>query len=236
MQAADDLKDALMDEPASRACLSRWMIAVGALIVIGCGHAAFGALALNVVFDGDSVSAGSGAPPDQSPYAQLSRMLGVGAVVRSVAVSGRPVRECNRLYEKLVAPLYDGSAKRNVIAFHAGDNDIALGDTARQAYASFTDYVAKAHRQGWAVIVTTELDRLTFSAPMKAELAEYNALLLANSAKADLVRDYDRVPAMVDHQNMSIYSPDHIHPTAAGYSILAGLILTGIEYLDKAHP
>ena len=213
--------------------LSRRSMLVLAGLATARPSSALAAPTLNVLFDGDSISAGAGVPRFESPYEQLARMLGPGAQVKSVAVGGRPVKTCNALYSQLVAPAYDPSAKLNVIAFHAGDNDIAQGSTAQQTYDQFTGYVRKAHAQGWKIIVTTELDRPRFSITKQNELAEYNTMLLQNRAAADIVYDYNQVPAMRDHRNPWVYTEDEVHPTVAGYTILAEMVLNGIKRLER---
>lgn len=218
-----------------------WLLSIprrSMLVLVGlaaAGHRfALAAPMINVLFDGDSISAGAGVARFESPYEQLARMLGPGAQVKSVAVGGRPVKTCNALYSQLVGPAYNPTANLNAIAFHAGDNDIAQGATAQQTYEQFTDYVRKAHAQGWKIIVTTELDRLGFPLPKQNELARYNEMLLQNRAGADVVYDYNQVPAMRDHRNPWVYTEDEVHPTVAGYTILAEMLFKGIRRLEHA--
>ncbi len=82
--------------------------------------------------------------------------------------------------------------------------------------------------------MTTELDRLGFPLPKQNELARYNDLLLQNRAGADVVYDYNQVPAMRDHRNPWVYLEDEVHPTVAGYTILAEMLFKGIRRLEHA--
>jgi lysophospholipase L1-like esterase len=189
---------------------------------------------VNVLFDGDSISAGVGAPHGRGLDAQVAAALGPDVALHNVAAGGRPVSECLALYAKLVAPQYAPAAGRNVIAFHAGDNDIARNSSAEQAYAAFTAYVAAAHAQGWAVVVSTEMRRPDFPQPKEAQLEAYNALLRRNEAGADAVVDFDRDPRIADfvyRTDPAIFAPDRIHPSEAGYAILSDMLAPAVRRL-----
>lgn len=189
-----------------------------------------------IVFDGDSVSKGYGVRPDQAPDRQLALILGPSVSIYNKALSGWAVSAVLAKFEKDVMPLYDRSAPFNFIAFHAGDNDIAQGRSGADAYAALTQYLALAHRQGWKVIVSTELARPAWSPKDQTELSKYNSLVLQNSAKADDVIDYAREPPMnrtADRFQSGYFCKDAIHPSAKGYRLLAGLLANAIEHLQK---
>jgi hypothetical protein len=175
-----------------------------------------GAQCVNLVFDGDSISAGAGASPGNALDRQVAKAVGPDVRLHNVAVGGRPVVDCLRLYDQLVAPLFDASSRRNVIAFHAGDNDIAQGRSAEETYAAFTDYVAAAHRQGWKVVVSTELRHADFSVLLETKLENYNDLLRRNRAGADAVVDLDADPKLREfsyRKKPELFSHDGIHPS-----------------------
>jgi lysophospholipase L1-like esterase len=187
---------------------------------------------VNLVFDGDSISASAGATPQHGLDFQLAVGLKRPLQSHNVAVGGRPVSECLRLYASLVAPLFVADAAANVIVFHAGDNDIARGKDAAATYAAFTDYVAAAHRQGFRVVVSTELRRPDFSAERKAALEDYNAKLRGNAAAADAVVDFDADPRMADlkrRDDPGMFTHDHVHPADDGYAVLAALLLPAVR-------
>ncbi len=130
-----------------------------------------------------------------------------------------------------VAPHHDPAAPFNIVLFHGGDNDIAAGRTAGQAADSLGRYVALAHAQGWTVIVSTELGRPDWSPSAQAALAEYNVLELRNAAGADLVIDYANASGMADpdaRASGGLYNADGVHPSAAGYAVLADLLRQAI--------
>ena len=184
-----------------------------------------------LVFDGDSISIGLGAQPGLTLAEQVVALLPPGVASHVVGAGGRPVKDCLSLFDTDVRPLYDPRAGHNVIFFHAGDNDITQGSNARQAYDALTAYVARAHRQGWSVVVSTELQRFDLPEAMRAELTAFNALVLANAAGADGVADFGGDATMggiANRRNPTYYTMDGVHPADAGYAILAGLAAAAI--------
>lgn len=191
-----------------------------------------GSACVNLVFDGDSISAGWGSTGGQGLQAQVAAGMGGNLEVHNVAVGGRPVFKCLELYPQLVAPLYNSATTRNVIVFHAGDNDINARRDAKQTYAALTAYVAAAHRQGWKVVVSTELRRPDFPPAKEQELEDYNKLLIQNAAGADAVVDLDRDTTLSDfayRADPSFFSKDRIHPSNGGYGRIAALLTPAVR-------
>nr|WP_294556680.1 SGNH/GDSL hydrolase family protein [uncultured Rhodopila sp.] len=212
--------------PAAAVLLCVWA-QPGAAAEKGCASAA----CINMVFDGDSVSAGTGATRDNTPDRLVARALG-HVRVYNVAVGGRPVGECLRLFPELVARLFVPGGEPNVIVFHGGDNDIRLGNDAAHTYAVFTSYVSLAHAQGWKVVVSTELRRFDFPAAKETQLEAYNDRLRENKAHADAVVDLDAEPRFADEAYRSdpaVFSKDRIHPSDGGYAIMADLLAQAVK-------
>jgi lysophospholipase L1-like esterase len=189
-----------------------------------------GARCGNIVFDGDSISAGAGAQiakPDQL----MAMLLPMPVTAGDVAVGGRPVRICLEMFDSTVAPRHVADAPFDVIVFHAGDNDVAQRDSAETIYRNFTAYVQRAHRDGWVVVVSTELPRMTFNAAQEHELEAYNRLLVENHAGADAVvniaADHElNDPAM--RRGSAFYSHDLTHPNDAGYERLNLMLIKAV--------
>ncbi len=181
-----------------------------------------GARCGNIVFDGDSISAGvgaHGAKPDQL----MALLLPMPVTAANVSVGGRPVRDCLGMFDRTIAPRHMPDALFNVIVFHAGDNDVVLNDTAETIYRNFTEYVRRAHRDGWIVLVSTELPRLQFSPAQEHELETYNRLLVENRAGADGVVNIAADPDLNDpakRRGSTYFSPDLTHPSDTGYERL----------------
>jgi lysophospholipase L1-like esterase len=194
---------------------------------LGCSSAK----CINLVFDGDSISAGSGASRDHAADRLVARELG-HVRMYNVAVGGRPMYECLHLYPELVAPLFVPGGPPNVIVLHAGDNDIAHGRTGAQTYAAFTSYVAAAHMQGWKLVISTELKRFDFPPEKEAELEGYNDRVRRNQAGADAVVDLDTEPKFADagyRNDPALFSKDRIHPSDGGYAVLADMLTQAVK-------
>jgi lysophospholipase L1-like esterase len=199
-------------------------------------NGSLGALAadgtVNLLFDGDSISAGVGAPAGQGLDTRVAAAFGPAVRLHNVAVGGRPVHECLRLYPVLADPLFAPDCRTNVIVFHAGDNDIRGGFTAEQTYRAFTAYVGLARVRGWKLVVSTEL-RLPAAPPAtEAALADYNDRLRANTAGADAVVDFDLDPRMVDpsyRHDPALFTGDLVHPNAGGYAVLAAMLIPAVR-------
>ena len=192
-----------------------------------------------IVFDGDSVSRGLRASARKAPDRQLAAMLPAPARVTNVAVSGLPVWKALERYATTVAPLRDPDAPYQLIAFHAGDNDIHAGRTAAQTYTNFAAYVADAHRDGWLVIVTTELQQPTLSFEQQSEISRYDRLLVLNTAKADDVIDFAAYCGFADvsgRGNPAYFSADGVHPSDHGYKLLAEMLLRSMNTLGLFPP
>jgi lysophospholipase L1-like esterase len=205
-----------------------WPLVAFVGTVIGRGEAACQpAACINLVFDGDSISAGWGASPGHGLDARVAAELGGGVRLHNVAEGGRPVSKCLELYAKLVAPLFDASAPHNLIVFHAGDNDVLQGRGAAQTYLAFAAYVAAAHEQGWKVVVSTELRRSDFHSAQSSTLEDYNDRVRQNSAGADAVVDFDADARMTDMSyrlDPALFTQDGIHPSDSGYAVLANML------------
>jgi lysophospholipase L1-like esterase len=187
---------------------------------------------VNLVFDGDSISAGVGSTSGHGLDAVVTAAMGDPVVKHNVAVGGRPVHDCLSLYPKLVAPLYDTASGHNIIVFHAGDNDINQGSNAAETYAAFTAYVSMAHRQGWKVVISTELRRYAFPPAMEQQLEDYNRQLRANAAGADAVVDLDSEPKLLDpsyRKEATLFTQDGVHPNDGGYVVLARLLAPAVR-------
>jgi lysophospholipase L1-like esterase len=186
---------------------------------------------VNLVFDGDSISAGWGSSPGRGLDALVAAALGANVRLHNVAAGGRPVAECLRMYDQLVAPLFDPAVRQNVIVFHAGDNDFVQGRDAALTYAAFTAYVAAAHRQGWKIVVSTELRRGDFGQVQEAELELYNDRLRQNRAGADAVVDFDADPRMTnmpERLDPALFTRDRVHPSDGGYLVLGGMLAPAV--------
>jgi lysophospholipase L1-like esterase len=221
--------------------LLAWAIRAGAfLALVNAPHgrseaaepACDSAACVNLVFDGDSISAGWGASPGHGLDTLVAAALGAGVRSRNVAVGGRRASKCLKYYPRQIAPRFVAATPHNVIVFHAGDNDVARGSDGALAYAAVTAYVAMAHRDGWKVVVSVELPRPDFDRRKAAELADFNDRMRQNKAGADAVVDWNADPRMTNMSNRAdpaLFSRDGIHPSDGGYAVLAAMLAPAVR-------
>ena len=120
--------------------------------------------------------------------------------------------------------MFSNNAFNNVIFFSAGDNDIAWGSNGYETYNVMKLYVARVHHQGWRVVVSTKLQRYDWPEAARSELNLLNSLILANSAEADGVADFQGNLIMgseASRMDHIYYTADGVHPANAGYTVLA---------------
>lgn len=209
---------------------------LGALTTVPAHGVLAGVGGMNVVLDGDGLSASIGASPGRGLDVLVAAALGGQARVRNVAASARPVLNCLTMFGQRVAPLYMPAYVANIIVFHGGDDDIAQGRGATRTYAALTDYIGTAHRQGWKVIVSTGLRRHDFSTARQADLEAFNDRLRRNWAGADAVVDFGNDPRLADPEqrlNPELFAADGVHPSDGGYAVLASILVPAIKRLGS---
>ena len=155
-----------------------------------------------LVFDGDSISLGVGASQGHTLSDQVLPLLPSNVISHVTAAGGRPVKDCLDLFKISIEPLYDPDAVRNIIFFHAGDNDIAHGRGAHETYALIKSYVARAHYQGWLVVGSTKLQRYDWPESFRSIVLSLNELILANTAKTDGIAAFQGNFIMGSHDSM----------------------------------
>lgn len=166
-----------------------------------------------LVTDGDSITAGTG----DTPYPGL---LSVPATwsVSNVAISGQILAVAFPAATTVVDPLFNRRPRAfNICIVWLGTNDIEAGTTPAATYALLTQYIQARKAVGWKVITATMLSRKN----IETQKNQYNTLVLANTAGADLVVDFTGTVLGCDgcSTNLTYFGPDQIHPVQAGVSI-----------------
>ena len=178
-----------------------------------------------IVFRGDSLTAGQAADPlGNYSFQVLARRpewrifnLGVGGQMLSTMIT----RDSTG-----VDPLYDASLDENVIGILAGTNDI--GGDGIDGATCFTRLqtwcqARKAAHAGWNIRVITVPAR--GSATMNGYISDYNALIRAGDPAIDRLVDVGRgsliEPALSDENNPTYFQADKLHLTTAGYGVIA---------------
>lgn len=186
-----------------------------------------------VVFDGDSIQQGIGSTLLRNMENQLIPTLSRRADIRNLGVPG-----------ELLASLYAGRSRYDphytaavpcLFFEEGGTNDLAGTTAAATLYTTLTNQVAYVKGLGFKVAVCTLLPRndASWSGTKETRRTDYNTLVRANAAGADLVLDLASDPVMGAAgaaDNAALYV-DKLHPTSLGYSYLAPLYKAAMELM-----
>lgn len=156
----------------------------------------------NLVADGDSITAGTGA----TPWTYFIRSW----LIHNVALPGETLATMLANAPTAVDPLLKSPYVLNVVTVWGGTNDISLGATPATTYANLKSYCDARHAAGWKCIVATMLSRVGLDASKNT----YNNLILADHSFADGLVDFTGTVLGCDgcYSNLSNFSPDGTHP------------------------
>lgn len=181
----------------------------------------------NLVADGDSITFGQGAT---NPYTALMGLSGNSWTITNKGIPGELLSTMLTNAPTAIDPLFTSKFSKNVVVIWGGTNDIANSQQPVDVYANLTSYIAARHAVGWKVIAVTMLSRVGWD----AKKDQYNALILANTAKADGIADFSGTPLGVDngYLNATWFQADEIHPTTLGVvTYEAPIISTAVNAL-----
>ncbi len=177
-----------------------------------------------LVWDGGSIIGGRGASPGLDPASQTKRLLPHPCLNYISSSSGDLI--ANMLAE---APLevdarYRADADADICLVMAGGGDILAGNAVDEIFADLQRYCLERHATGFRVVVVTllprsrpanfEQDRLALNALVRDDWASFADGLVDVAADA-------RIGDTMDNLDRKYYQSDTIHPTDAGYAVMA---------------
>ena len=196
----------------------------------------------NIVFDGDSLTNGTGSMPfNRFPNSNDYPSQVVGSLDRrgtyyNVGVGGQQVSAMiTNGPANVDSKLVTGAA--NIVSLFGGTNDLYYGATDTTTYNRIVTYCQARRVAGWKVIVTTLTPRSDSGTPagFDAYRLSVNASIRANWATfADGVADLGADANMGtsgQETDTRFFSGDHVHFSANGYRILAGYCLVALKPL-----
>ncbi|MFN4019898.1 MAG: GDSL-type esterase/lipase family protein [Erythrobacter sp.] len=180
----------------------------------------------NVLLIGDSIMEGTGSRLLKNMPHLLSRGLSRPHRIFNSAVHGETMataysQRTTRYGSTIVAGV------PNVAVLQIGTNDIGNGTAAATLYTNTTTpFISYLKSLGYLVIATTltPRQRADWTTAQETRRTDYNALVVANTAGADMVLDLTANPVMgsvAASQDTTLY-PDNLHPSSLGYAYLAG--------------
>jgi lysophospholipase L1-like esterase len=183
-----------------------------------------------IVFDGDSITQGSGVGSftDTWPYL-VQQTLGASTWdIADLGLGGTDAGACNIRYSKQCAPLFETARGLNYVVILIGTNNLVAGGGAVDIYALILAYVQKAVWKGtnfkvYVCGVTGRQDALWLASPTaETQRGLLNAMLKANPDRA--YHGYVDFPAnTILNTAPSSHFPDRVHPNALGNALMASI-------------
>jgi lysophospholipase L1-like esterase len=198
-------------------------------------------LAPVVVFDGDSITVGSGAT---TAYPSRTMTAVTTAAWVNIGVSGQTIVTMNSDRVDQVEGLYrSDAATSSIIALFGGTNDLYGATTSAAVITSLQTYAAGVKARGLKCLVGTILPRSNsgIAADFEAKRQAVNTAIRTNTGTwHDGVMDFagdTRIGDAGDETNTTYYSGDLVHPNDTGAQILANIASAAIlSVFDSTAP
>ena len=198
-----------------------------------------GGFAVNLLHIGDSIVEGVSATDTLGLKAMVVPGLARRTRYTSLGIAGKSLAACyadRAIYD--AALLQPGMV--NVALIDAGINDLCFGAEGVTLYGQVaTPYVAALKAMGYRVALATVLPQAStrYGVPVSADVVEgrrqaFNTAVRNNAAGADVIVDRAAVTEMGRYpespNDLALY-PDALHPTTAGYALLAPTYRAAID-------
>ena len=179
---------------------------------------------VNLICDGNSLTAGAGSTTGNDYPSQLRTLLGSGYWVTNVGVGGKNTAQMISGGAESVDSRQDFWNPRNWLIAWEGTNELGIS-TAEGAYDLLVQYCQERRAAGANKIIVGTM--LPADGRSEVERQEYNDLIRTNwDSFADAFADVGDDPTIGqtgDNLNLTYYNADKVHMTDAGYAIVAGI-------------
>jgi lysophospholipase L1-like esterase len=192
----------------------------------------------NIVFEGDSLTFGTGSTGNgtypfycqrdlNNPASCLFTNVSKGSDTLYDRRPGEPTYP-GLLVDDLtqIDPLFSSAYLRNIAICECGTNDLTFGRSASQVYTDLQSWCSARHTAGFETIVLSILPRGGITSKKDA----LNASLRADHSFSDGFADVSSDPIIGPDAavNDTTYYADGVHPTSAGYYIMAQYVANAI--------
>jgi len=186
-----------------------------------------------VVWEGGSIIRGGTATDGEELSRQARALLDHTCISYKSTSANRTLAEMIAQAPVRVDPHYDPLADADICVVMAGGGDLAYGGDPQAVLDALRAYCAARRAAGFEVVVLTLLPR-SDPAGFDAARAVYNDMLRAQwPSFADGFADVAADPRIgADGANLDpVYFADSVHPTSAGYAIMAAAVAPALEGL-----
>ena len=182
-----------------------------------------------VIFDGDSLTRGLGASTPGGTYvSQVAPLLGPGWETRNLGIGGQMTMDVLADAATQIDSQFDASLNANVVCLWIGSNDIWQQLPANETYARIVEYSEDRQAAGFKVVVGSVMPR-NLTPYAQTQRQELNALLREHWQEfADGFADFAAEPRLQNYLDTD-YFADKVHPTDAGYAIVAPIATAAIQ-------
>ncbi len=195
---------------------------------------------INLVADGDSITAGLNVTPGLNYPAQVAFGLDARSTLTNKGVGGQTLVSMEADAATDIDPLISGTATNVLLAF-GGTNDL-LNTAVGTVQTRLSTYCANRRAAGWKVLVGTILPRSDASVvdhtAWEAARITLNTWIRANYATwADGLMDFAADPRIGDDGDESsvlYYDGSLVHPNELGYRVIAGIAQSAIATLSRS--
>ena len=192
-----------------------------------------------IMFDGDSMTLGVGSTGGQTyPKQTIDSLTGSSSawVSRNIGRSGYTVAQMSSDASTRIDFRFRSSRIHNILVLFGGTNDLYYGADAATTYNNIVTYVTARRNAGYKVIINTILPRSGGVTPVtfEADRQTVNTLLRNNwQSFADGLSDIasSTIIGQAGDESNATYYADSIHPTNAGYAIVAASVAEQINTL-----
>lgn len=195
----------------------------------------------NIIFDGDSLTYGTGSTDGLDYPAQTITLLGGSSAYDStnIGVASEKIETMVTNAPNIVDITYASYRDDNFVLIWGGTNDLYFEADDTTVYDYIVSYAEARKNEGFKVAVFTILPRSAGSMPENFETyrLSVNTMLRANwEAFADALVDVagdSRIGDSGDELDTTYYSGDKVHLNNTGYGIVASLAETAINQMTS---
>jgi lysophospholipase L1-like esterase len=184
-----------------------------------------------IVFHGDSITAGTGVESADAYPQQLGRLRGWDFDGINAGFPGVGIVQLTTEATTDIDPAYDATtySSANICCLLIGTNDLSVGTSAATILTNIQTYVTARQSTGWTVLVGTITPQSGITGAEETERVSLNASIVANTGSwHDGVMDFDGDSRLQDETDTTYFDADQVHLNETGYGVMASICNTAL--------